>query len=71
MPSVSFGISLNIQFSRCYESPVLEKVGRVKDLTLGGRGIYPGPGGSGSFIPAGRAVAPGQVYEKDSAIVQS
>ncbi len=34
-----------------YESPELVKVGNVKDLTLGGTGVYNDSGGAGSFDP--------------------
>jgi hypothetical protein len=54
-----------------YESPVLEKVGSVKDLTLGGTGTYPDPGGSGFFIPSGRAVAPGETNGKIYSTIDS
>lgn len=34
-----------------YESPELVKVGNVKDLTLGGTGVYSDSGAAGSFNP--------------------
>jgi hypothetical protein len=49
-----------------YEPPMLEKVGNVKDLTLGAHGTTLDNGGAGSYVPTGvtgRAVATGdKVY---------
>jgi hypothetical protein len=35
-----------------YETPVVKKLGSVKDLTKGGSGITGDQGGAGSFTPA-------------------
>lgn len=34
-----------------YQTPKLEKVGNVKELTRGGTGVYADGGGAGSFSP--------------------
>jgi hypothetical protein len=35
-----------------YETPVMKKLGSVKDLTKGGSGIAPEPNAGGSYYPA-------------------